>query len=195
MTVIDEAKRMGYTINKIICDNGSEFLGNFKKMCNEQNIKNEYVFPGDKNKVAPIESLNRTIRGMLERYKIINNINASNIFNTIRKINNLYNNFYHTTLKATPEEILNKKINKNIEEKTNKIYEYDIGDAVRIYIKNDNDPFNKLSPLWSKHIYTIKHYNNRTGYYTLDGLDKQFKYNDLQKIDINNLMLPRITKR
>ena len=36
ITVIDEAKRMGYTINKIICDNGSEFLGNFKKMCNEK---------------------------------------------------------------------------------------------------------------------------------------------------------------
>ena len=46
---------------------------------------------------------------MLERYKIINNINACNIFNMIRKINNLYNNSYHTTLKATPEEILNKK--------------------------------------------------------------------------------------
>ena len=66
--------------------------------------------------------INRTIRGMLERYKIINNVNASNIFNTVRKINNLYNNSYHTTLKATPEEILNKKINKNISEKSNKIY-------------------------------------------------------------------------
>ena len=63
------------------------------------------------------------------------------------------------------------------------------------YIKNDKDPFNKLSPLWSKKIYTIKHYNNRTGYYTLDGLDKQFKYNDLQKIDINNLMNFHITER
>ena len=125
---------------------------------------------------------------------IYSNINASNIFNTIRKTNNLYNNSYHTTLKATPEEILNKKINKNVEEKTNKIYKYNVGDAVRIYIKNDKDPFNKLSPLWSKKIYTIKNYNNRTGYYTLDGLDKQFKYNGLQKIDINNLMLPLVTE-
>ena len=64
-----------------------------------------------------------------------------------------------------------------------------------LYIKNDQNPFNKLSPLWSKHIYTIKNYNNRTGYYALDGLYKQFKYNDLQKIDVNNLMLPLITKR
>ena len=42
---------------------------------------------------------------------------------------------------------------------------------------------------------TIKHYNNRTGYYTLEGLYKQFKYNDLQKIDINNLMLHFVAER
>ena len=67
MTVIDDAKERGYKINKIICDNRSEFLGAFKKLCNNQNINIEYVQPGDKNKVAPIESLNRTLRGMLER--------------------------------------------------------------------------------------------------------------------------------
>ena len=43
-------------------------------------------------------------------------------------------------------------------------------------------------PHYGANIYTIKNYNNRTGYYTFEGLDKQFKYNDLQKIDINNLM-------
>ncbi|MGC8483998.1 MAG: hypothetical protein ACP5OE_10195, partial [Thermodesulfobium sp.] len=156
MKVIEDAKQRGYKINKIICDNGSEFLGNFKKLCNDQNINIEYVQTGDKNKVAPIESLNRTLRGMLEKYRIINNVNATNIFNTIRKINNLYNNSYHTTLKATPEEILNRKINKNVDDKPNKIYKYNVGDTVRIYIKNDHDPFNKLSPLWSKQIYTIQ---------------------------------------
>ena len=40
---------------KIICDNKNEFSGNFKKLCNEQKINIEYVQPGDKNKVAPIE--------------------------------------------------------------------------------------------------------------------------------------------
>ena len=90
MSVIYDAKERGYKINKIVCDNGSEFLGVFKKLCNDQNINIEYVQPGDKNKVAPIESLNRTLRGMLERYRIINNMNATNIFNTIRKINNLF---------------------------------------------------------------------------------------------------------
>ena len=57
------------------------------------------------------------------------------------------------------------------------------------------DPFDKLSPLWSKQIVTIQHYNNKTGYYTLKGLDKKFKYNDLQKIDVNNLIGFNITER
>ena len=41
-------------------------------------------------------------------------------------------------------------------------YINNVGDTVRIYIKNDMDPFNKLSPLWSKQIHTIQHYNNKT---------------------------------
>ena len=150
MDVIDDAKQRGYKINKIVCDNGIEFLVNFKKLCYDQNINIEYVQPGDKNKVASIESLNRTLRGMLERYRIINNVNATNIFNTIRKINNLYNITYHTTLKSVPEKILNRKIDKHVNDKPDKIYKYNVGDTVRIYIKNDMDPFNKLSPLWSK---------------------------------------------
>ena len=79
MAVIDDAKIRNYKINKIICDNGSEFLGAFKKLCYDQNINIEYVQPGDKNKVAPIESLNRTLRGMIERDRIINNVNVTNI--------------------------------------------------------------------------------------------------------------------
>ena len=51
------------------------------------------------------------------------------------------------------------------------------------------DPFNKLSPLWSKKIYEIEKYNNKNGYYKLNGVNGLFKYNDLQKIDINNLMI------
>ena len=72
------------------------------------------------------------------------------IYLMIIKINNLYNNSYHTALKATPEEILNRKIDKHVNDKPYKIYKYNVGDPVRIYIKNDMDPFNKLSPLWSK---------------------------------------------
>ena len=55
-----------------------------------------------------------TTEAKINQYKKVSLFMNHPIFNTVRKINNLYNNSYHTTLKATPEEILNKKINKNI---------------------------------------------------------------------------------
>lgn len=188
LSVINDANERGYKINKIVCDNGSEFLGKFKDLCNENNIIIEYSNPGDKTKVAPIESFNRTMRLMLERYKIINNVNATNIYKVIKNLNDIYNNSYHTIIKAKPIDILNSTIEKHIN-KIPKIEKYNIGDHVRIYEKDDMDPFNKLSPLWSKKIYEIEKYNNNNGYYKLYGVNGLFKYNDLQKIDINNLMI------
>ena len=64
-----------------------------------------------------------------------------------------------------------------------------IGDSVRIYIRNDLDPFNKLSALWSQDIYKIKSRNNETGNYKLNGHTKQFKLDELQKINVDELMI------
>lgn len=186
--VIDDATKRDYKINKIVCDNGSEFIGRFRDLCNENNINIEYSNTGDKTKVAPIESFNRTLRSMIEKYRIINNVNATNIFNVVKILNNIYNNSYHTIIKAKPIDIINEVHHKpKIDNK--KIEKYNIGDHVRIYIKDDLNPFNKISQLWSKKIYIIESYNNRTGYYKLTGIDGKYKYNDLQKIDINNLMV------
>ena len=81
-------------------------------------------------------------------------------------------------IKVVEEKIINdnvKIINKN------KISpNLHIGDEVRIYIKNENNPFNKISPLWSKKIYTIK--NIKNGYYELNGNDKLFSYSNLLKV-------------
>ena len=93
----------GKTDNQIKYDHLQFKKNKYDKSITIEPVEKSYNFTYDKRKI------------------IINNVNASNIFNTIRKINNLYNNSYHTTLKATPEEILNKKINKNIPEKPNKI--------------------------------------------------------------------------
>ncbi|WP_288071622.1 hypothetical protein, partial [Hydrotalea sp.] len=133
----------------------------------------------------------------IEKYKIGNSVTAANVYKIVKEIQNIYNNSYHNSIKNFPEKIINENIKIENKNKNKNIISPNlhIGDEVRIYIKNENNPFNKISPLWSKHIYTIKNYNNRTGYYTFDGLDKQFKYNDLQKIDINNLMSFNISER
>ena len=65
--VINFIKNKNYQVKKIICDNGSEFLGNFKNTCDKLHIDINYSSPGDKRKVAPIEAFNRTLRSMIEK--------------------------------------------------------------------------------------------------------------------------------
>ena len=78
------------------------------------------------------------------------------------------------------DNIKNQNINEN---KNNKLK---IGDNVRVYIRNDNKSFNKLILLWLKEIYKIESYNIKNGYYTVN--NKMYKYNELQKVNKNNLM-------
>ena len=73
-------------MKKIICDNGSEFLGNFKNTCDKLHIDINYAFPGDKRKVATIEAFNRTLRSMIEKYKIGHSITAANVYKIVKEI-------------------------------------------------------------------------------------------------------------
>ena len=135
-------------MKKIICDNGSEFLGNFKNTCNKLHIEINYASPGNKNKMAPIEAFNRTLRGMIEKYRIGHSVIASNVYKIIKEIQNIYNNSFHNSIKNFPEKIINDNIKIGNKNKNKISPNLHIGDEVRIYIKNENNPFNKISPLW-----------------------------------------------
>ena len=128
---------------------------------------------------------------MVEKYKLIHNVNASNIHKIIKEIQEIYNNSYHSVIKDLPINIINKKhedvnahqpssgmstTNKNNSQNDT----FKIGDRVRIYIKDDNNVFNKLSPLWSKNIYTVESFKN--GYYKINNIDQLFTYTNLQKV-------------
>ena len=52
---IDYAKDKNYDIGKIITDQGSEFYGEFNKLCEKNNIKQKYSKTVDKYKTSPIE--------------------------------------------------------------------------------------------------------------------------------------------
>ena len=126
---------------------------------------------------------------MFEKYKIVNKVNASNIFKVIKEINKKYNNSYHSVLKTSSQEIMDgekynsrTKNNDNSEDRNNILNK---SDDVRIYIKNDIDPFGKLTPLWSKEIYKIE--SKRNGYYKLNN-NELYRYDELQKVNINNIM-------
>ena len=112
----------------------------------------------------------------------ISSVTAANVYKIVKEIQNIYNNSYHNSIKNFPEKIINDNIkieNKN-KNKNNISPNLHIGDEVRIYIKDENNPFNKISPLWSKKIYTIKNFKN--GYYELDGNEKLFSYSNLLKV-------------
>ena len=64
------------------------FMENLVNCVKKNNIKQEYSRTGDKYKTSPIESFNMTVRSMFEKFKIIDKVNASNIFNVMKKINN-----------------------------------------------------------------------------------------------------------
>jgi hypothetical protein len=174
----------GYSINDIVCDNGSEFLGQFKNTCDKLDININYAFPGDKRKTSPIESFNRTLRSMIEKYRIVKRIDASNVFKIIHEIQNIYNNSYHNTIKDFPINIVtgDKKSDRVLKLSPNTPTKFKNGDKVRIYIKNEYDPFNKLKPLWSKEINTVDSFKN--GYYKINGIDKLFSYSNLQKLKL-----------
>ena len=130
---------------------------------------------------------------MFEKYKIVNNVNETNMFNVMKEINKKYNNSYHSVLKTTPQEIINgATYQPKVKEKNNTLELYEDkndnlskGDDVRIYIKNDMDPFGKLTTLWSKEIYKIE--SKRNGYYKLNN-NKLYRNNKLQKVKINDIM-------
>ena len=116
--VIDFIKNKNYQVKKIIYDNRSEFLGNFKNTCDKLHIEINYASPGDKRKVAPIEAFNRTFRSMIEKYRIDHSITASNVYKIVNEIQNIYNNSFHNSIKNFPKKIINDNV--KIENKTKK---------------------------------------------------------------------------
>ena len=98
----------------------------------------------------------------------------------MKEINKKYNNSYHSVLKTTPQEIINgatyqskvKEKNNTLELSEDKNDNLSKGDDVRIYIKNDMDPFGKLTP-FNKTEYSRKELINGI-YHPID-----YKINDI----------------
>ena len=108
----------------------------------------------------------------------------------------MYNDSYHVTIKDTPNNKINEPIKdasfasmaSDIDDKPKNapMYRLNIGDSVRVYVRDDNKPFNKLTPLWSKDIYRIQSYDKAHGYYTVN--NKLYRFSELQQVNIKTLM-------
>ena len=184
---LNEIKPFNIDIGIVYTDRGSEFLGDFMKDLEEKKIVHVYGNAGDKRKTSPIERFNKTMRLMVEKYRVVYGKVNSNI---IKKLITSYNKIPHANLKHSPINILNSKSiqdevttnNYNIQKNIVKIPP--ISGYVRLLITKT---FKKVSPQWTTEIYKIKNFSN--GNYSLEELPNQyFKRDELQSVNKDHLM-------
>jgi hypothetical protein len=194
---LSEVKHFDIPIGIVYTDRGGEFLGNFMKHLENKNIVHVYANAGDKRKTAPIERFNGTLRLMIEKWKVVY---AKVDPRAIQIMVDSYNKVPHAGLKYSPIEILNDKsiqdkitANYMIIQKENKPIVQDdgilVGMYVRVLIKKGS--FKKISPIWSNQVYRIASFNN--GNYKLDGIDGNYKRDELQVVE-NKLLMNRKVK-
>lgn len=148
-------------------DNGSEFKGAVSQFAKDNNIKQYFNNPHSvtaKTHMAIIKRFNRTLWQKIRKYTTSN---GTYLF--IDKIPNFtkqYNNTIHSTTKMKPVDIYNnikipapdeiqRVTPETIENVENPISDFNIGDIIRIIVKQK--AFDKKSFImkWSENLYTI----------------------------------------
>jgi hypothetical protein len=173
----------GFTIGIVNSDRGSEYQGSFHSFLEEKNIIQSYSNVGDHLKQSPIERFNKTLRLMIEKYRVINsNINKD----ALKSIIDAYNNTVHSKYIYTPNQILgSEKYQNQISAYNNELkvlYNSDVIVPLTGYVRVllEQKAFQKVKPVWSTKIYKILHF--KYGNYSLEGLDKLYKRNELQPV-------------
>jgi len=171
----------------LTCDNGSEFLGVFKKYLHSENIKIFYNDPNSvtaKTHMAIVERVNRTMWGFIKKYTAANNtlIFVDKIPDFVKN----YNNKVHGTIKMKPIDAFNgTKI--PIHEINDIISGINIGDKVRTIRKIKKFDKAGFSQKWSETIYEVIEKNgNRFSLKNINNGNKltiTYLPRELQKID------------
>lgn len=130
---------------------------------------------------------------------------GADLYKAIPKLVKAYNNTEHSTTGTTPEKAFGSfnesmipynKVKENNLSKQN----IQIGDKVRIHVRDIQNPRNKIRPNWSKEIYTVKAYNSEKKSYRLDDgkLYREFRLFKIENPDkvrkrkINMQISPRV---
>ena len=99
--VIEESGRQPYTVQT---DQGTEFLGAFKKFCRDKGI--EHFYTRSESKSALAERAIRTIKSKLYRY--FTHKGARRYVDVLPDIVRSYNTTYHTAIKTTPAKVTDR---------------------------------------------------------------------------------------
>jgi len=174
-------------------DRGNEYKGNFHKYLEEKKIIQVYSNVGDHHAQSPIERFNRTLRLMIEKYRVLKNKIDNN---AIQKIIDTYNNTIHSKFTHTPNQILNNQLYQTqlsgYYEELKKEYNEEIIKPLEGYVRIllETSSFQKIKPIWSLEIYKIKSFNN--GFYELENSKKLYKREELQPVEKDFLMRKNI---
>ena len=163
---------------------------------NQHNIVMNYSQTNEVNKQAIVERLNKTIAGLLAKWRIATGLYAWN--KVLPEIMLNYNSSYHRTIKAKPVNVFNGiELNNQVENYVENSFK--LGDKVRklkreigtIFIKSDAQKY-------SKKIYTITNFKDKNKMYISVGgveLKNYFKPYELIKVDkVEDYVKPVETK-
>ena len=170
-------------IGIVTTDLGSEYLGNFQHNLREKDIPQVFANAGDKRKTSPIERFNKTLRLYIEKYRVVYGKIDRKV---LQLIVDAYNNVNHADLKHTPIEILKdpkfqEEADLHYSEMNylNDLETIPVGSHVRKLL--DISPFQKIKPIWSSEIYTVKSYLNSV--YKLDDDPGNYNADELQVVN------------
>lgn len=177
----DIMKEMGYP-KELRCDN--QFISKeFVDLMKEHNVKVIYSEPDDKIKNSLVESFNRTLAMLLQKWRVATG--RHDWYKVLPDIIKKYNNNVHSTIKAKPIDVWNYNDTNN--QKIIKVeHVLKINDKVRIMTnKNIFDKVDKIRT--SKAIYMIvERIGNKyklQNLETKDILSKLYNPRNLLKID------------
>lgn len=110
-------------------DNGTHFMGEFSDYLRDHDIKQVFVKPFQSTAMSVVERFHRTLKGAL--------IDVKDWPRKLGAFIQAYNHEYHSTLKATPADVLKggeSSLVASAEKKITKVKPYQVGDQVRIRI-------------------------------------------------------------
>jgi hypothetical protein len=145
-----------------------------------------HQFTKRKQTLGIIERFNKTLRGLIERYKEV--YKTTNWIDALPALIDNYNTSYHSTLRTTPIEALqnNPHYDEIIEKQTSKAasksynrQEINVGDTVRLLIKKSL--FEKGSgPQFTKEVHVVEREDE--GNYYVSGRVNPYRKQELQKV-------------
>ena len=151
----------------------------FIDLMDKCNVKLSFSNPYEINKNAIVERVNRTLRDLLKKYRLLyHDYNWPKYVDTLIDI---YNNTYHTTIGDTPYNIF---MNNHYNQQTiiQNPVEYKIGDIVRIV--KVKEIFGKADEIiHSKEVYKVMKVNKNKIF-----LDNGIAYKPYEVIKVNNII-------